>query len=127
MKTLLRLSALVLPFALAGSLAAQTAPADNSGPRRGPGGPGGPGGHGGPRGNPIVRVLDTDRNHELSAAEIANVAVVAAALTTGPGLPGAAELARAIWLEKTKTGLTFARSDLGPLTPHLTEDPEDAD
>jgi hypothetical protein len=72
-------------------------------------------------------LLDLAAGVELTAAEIANVAVVAAALATGPSLPGAAELARAIWLEKTKTGLTFARSDLGTLAPHLTEDPEDAD
>jgi hypothetical protein len=81
MKTSFKLTLAVLPLALAGTALAQTAPTTDLTPRRGPGGPGGHGGPGG-RGHPIVRVIDTDKNHELSAAEIANAAVVLRALDT---------------------------------------------
>ena len=58
-------------------LCAQTAP--TGGPRRGgPGGPGGPGGHG--RFHPVIRVLDADKDGEISAAEIANAPVSLKAL-----------------------------------------------
>lgn len=59
---------LIAALVTAEILCAQTAPADGPrGPRRGgPGGPGGPG-----RIPPVLRVLDADRNGEISAAEIA--------------------------------------------------------
>lgn len=63
MKTSFRLALVSLPLVLAGTAFAQ--PADSAGHRRGP--------HG-PRGNAAIRVLDADRNHELSAAEIAGAA-----------------------------------------------------
>jgi len=58
---------------------------------------------------------------DLTAAEIVNVAVVASGLA-GTGLPAPAHLARAIWLERTKAGHTFTRTDLGALAPHFEED-----
>ena len=61
---------LALSLGAATIVSAQTTPTDGprGGPRRG-----GPGGHGGPgRFNPVVRVVDADKNGELSAAEIAN-------------------------------------------------------
>lgn len=56
------------------ALPAQTAPSPDTtrGPRRGP--PGNP--------NPVVRVLDADRNHEASSAELANAATVLRTLDT---------------------------------------------
>jgi hypothetical protein len=69
MKTSLRLALVVIPLAAAGAAFAQTSSTTTttqSGPRRG--------GHG-PRGNPIIRAIDTDRNHEISAAELANAAI----------------------------------------------------
>ena len=69
MKTLPRLFTAALALGFASIVLAQTS--DSNGPR----GPrrGGPGDHGGPgRGHPIVRVLDADKNHELSATELAN-------------------------------------------------------
>jgi len=59
-----------LSLGTAAVLSAQTTPADSgaSGPRRGGHGPGGPG----RGGHPIVRALDTDKDRELSAAEINN-------------------------------------------------------
>ena len=64
-----------LSLGAAAVLSAQTTTTSDgpSGPRRsghgpGHGGPGGPG----RGGHPIVRALDTDKNRELSAAEIAN-------------------------------------------------------
>jgi SpoVK/Ycf46/Vps4 family AAA+-type ATPase len=60
---------------------------------------------------------------EMSAAEIANAAVVAQALAPG-GRPGGAEIARAIMLEKTKGEMTFAPEDLGPLAPHWPQGSE---
>lgn len=58
MKTSHRLLALLAPLTLAGALVAQP-----------------PHGGGGPRGgNPVVRALDADKNHEISAAEIAGAA-----------------------------------------------------
>ena len=70
-------------LATASLLSAQTTPAD--GPR-GPGGPGGrgPGGRGG---HPIVRALDADQNHEISATELANAS--AAILTLDANKDGA--------------------------------------
>lgn len=70
--------AVTLSLTAASLLSAQTtAETGPHGPRRGPGGPGG---HGGPRGNPVVRVLDTDKNGELSAAEISSAAASLATL-----------------------------------------------
>lgn len=59
-----------LSLGTAAVLSAQTTPTDSgsSGPRRGGHGPGGPG----RGGHPIVRALDTDKDRELSAAEITN-------------------------------------------------------
>lgn len=84
MKTSLRLSLALLPIAVAGSLLAQTTTTtDSPGPRRGPG----------PRGNPIVRAIDTDHNHEISASELANAPIVIRALdTNGDGTVSADEL-----------------------------------
>lgn len=64
---------------------------------RGPGGFGGPGGPGGPGrgpgGHPIVRVLDADQDHELSAGELANAPAALKALdTNGDGTISADEL-----------------------------------
>ena len=71
---------LIVTIALtsAASLFAQSPPAEGGrGPRHG--GPGGPGrGHG--FGSPIVRALDTDKDGELSAAEIAAAATSLKAL-----------------------------------------------
>lgn len=57
---------------------------------------------------------------DLSAAEITNCAgmVLALARTGGRSQPDARDLARAIMLEKMKTGMTFARNDLGPLAEY---------
>lgn len=81
-----------LSLAAAGTLLAQTsAPSDGpSGPhRRGPGGPGGPG----RGGHPIVRVLDTDKDGEISAAELANAPASIRALDTdGDGIVTLAEI-----------------------------------
>jgi hypothetical protein len=63
---------LALSLGAAAAVSAQTTstPTDGSrGPRSGPGGHG-RGGHG----HPIVRALDTDKNHELSTQELANAA-----------------------------------------------------
>jgi hypothetical protein len=62
-----------LSLGTAAILSAQTTPTEtgSSGPRRGGHGPGGPGGPG-RGGHPIVRALDTDKDRELSAAEITN-------------------------------------------------------
>ena len=72
MKNLARLLTLAATVGLAATLAAQTSSdtTNQRGPRgRGPGGPGGRG-HG--PGNPLVRVLDVDRDHVISATELAN-------------------------------------------------------
>lgn len=58
MKNSHRLLALLAPLTLASALVAQ--------PPRGGGGPRG--------GNPVMRVLDADKNHEISASEIAGAA-----------------------------------------------------
>lgn len=58
---------------------------------------------------------------DLSAAEIANTALVATALADG-ALPAPGNLARAIRLEKIKAGLTFAPADLGDLAAYWTEE-----
>ena len=72
MKTSLRLACALLPLAVAGAAFAQTATTtENAGPRRG-----------GPRGNPVIRAIDTDKNHEVSAAELANAAIGIRALDT---------------------------------------------
>lgn len=82
MKTSFRLALVSLPLVLAGAAVAQ--PADADGPRRGP--------HG-PRGNAAIRVLDADRNHELSAAEIAGAAAALRTLDTdNDGTVAATEL-----------------------------------
>lgn len=90
MKSTVKITLALLPLTLAGSLLAQTTPpSDYGSPRRGPGGPGGPGG----RGNPIVRLIDTDKNHELSAAELANAPIIIRALDLdGDGAISATEL-----------------------------------
>lgn len=65
---------LVAALITAEILCAQSAPAGGPG-RGGPGGPGGRGGPGGPgRFHPVIRVLDADKDGEVSAAEIANAA-----------------------------------------------------
>ena len=88
MKTSLRLALVILPFSVVGPLAAQTDTSDH--PRRGPG-PGGPGGPG--RGSPVVRVIDADRNHELSNAELAAAATAILTLAANKeGAVSAAEL-----------------------------------
>lgn len=62
--------AVVLPALVAVAASAQTS---TDAPRgRGWGGPGGPGGHGRGFGHPVVRILDTDQDRELSAAELAS-------------------------------------------------------
>lgn len=66
MKNLIRI-VLGLGLSTASILSAQTTSTSDSGPRRGPGGRGGPRG-----GHPVVRAIDTDKNHELSATEIAS-------------------------------------------------------
>ncbi len=61
----------------------------------------------------------------MSAAEIVNAAVVAVALVCIDGAgPGPTDLARAIMLEKSKSEMTFARSDLGQLAKYWPEDAE---
>lgn len=71
---------LVAALITAEIICAQTAPA--GGPERG--GPRGPGGHGGPGGpgrfHPVIRVLDADKDGEISAAEIANAPAALSAL-----------------------------------------------
>jgi hypothetical protein len=66
----------VAALALANALLAQTAdttarPEPRGGSHSGNGRPGGPGGPGGGRGSPVIRTLDTDHDHEISAQEIA--------------------------------------------------------
>lgn len=75
-KTLARLLALGATLGLATALSAQTSSDTPRGPRggRGPGGPGGRGGH------PIVRVLDADHDHVISAGELANAPAAIRAL-----------------------------------------------
>ncbi len=90
MKNLPRLL-LALAIAATSVLSAQTTASDPTrGPRRE--GPGGPGGHGGPGrgpsgGHPVIRVLDANRDHEISAAEIAGAS--AALLTLDANKDGA--------------------------------------
>jgi hypothetical protein len=64
MKTLQRLILGAIALGLAATLSAQ--PPAGGPPHRGPGGPGGR------RGNPIVRVLDADKDGVISAAELAS-------------------------------------------------------
>jgi hypothetical protein len=81
MKKLPRLL-IALSLGAATVLSAQTATTSEDGPRghrRGHGGPGGFGGHG-RGGHPVVRVLDADKNGEISAAELANAPAVILAL-----------------------------------------------
>jgi hypothetical protein len=66
----------VATLALANALLAQTTdtaarPAPRGGPDSGTGRAGGPGGPGGGRGSPVIRILDTNHDHEISAQEIA--------------------------------------------------------
>ncbi len=65
---------------------------------------------------------------EMTGAEIANAARLTAALAAARAGHGAgdasapltpAELARAIWREKTKAALTFTRADMRGLAPYL--------
>ena len=89
----IRRALLALSLATATVLVAQP-PGSDSAPRdsrRGPpGGPGGPGGRGLP---PILLALDTDKDGEISAAEIANAAVSLRTLDkNGDGILSAAEL-----------------------------------
>lgn len=85
---------LTLSLSSAAVLSAQTTTPDSStGAHRG--GPGGPGGHGGPRrgGNPIVRVIDADKNGELSSTELANAPAAIRTLdANGDGIVSADEL-----------------------------------
>lgn len=94
--TMKKLHCLAATLALTATsfLAAQTSDeAAPRGPHRGPPGGRGPGGHGGPRGNPIVRVLDADKNGELSAEEIAAAPTSLATLdTNADGTVSAEEL-----------------------------------
>lgn len=88
MKNLPRLLLTFCLLAAGSALSAQTSDTAR-GPRRG--GSGGPG-HGGPGGpgrggHPVVRVLDADRDHEISAAEIAGAS--AALLTLDANKDGA--------------------------------------
>ncbi len=69
----------VAAFAVADALLAQAADATSRAGHRG-GGPGGPGGPGAGRGNPVIRTLDTDHNHEVSAEEISLAPSVLSAL-----------------------------------------------
>ena len=85
---------ILLSFSLAaaGTLLAQTS-APSDGPaaphRRGHGGPGGPG----RGGHPIIRALDTDKDGEISAAELASAPASIRALDTdGDGVVSPAEL-----------------------------------
>lgn len=81
------LTCLSLGLALSATSLLSAQPADHDGPPdgrrgRGPGGPGGPGGRGGGPGMSIVRALDTDKDRELSSAEIANAAASLRTLDT---------------------------------------------
>ena len=71
MKRLPRLLTLGAMLGLAAALTAQTADGGRGARGRGPGGPGGPGRGPGPV-HPLIRVLDNDHDHELSATELAN-------------------------------------------------------
>lgn len=77
-KILSRLLVLGVMIGLAATLAAQSASDGPRGPRagRGEGGPGGRGGH------PVIRTLDADRDHMISAQEIANAPAALRALDT---------------------------------------------
>lgn len=76
-----KLALILLTLGSATALVAQTTPETSErGPRGGGRGHGGPGrGH---HGHPIVRVMDTDKNGELSAAEIANSPITLRGLDT---------------------------------------------
>ncbi|MFM7752099.1 MAG: hypothetical protein ACKPB0_16965 [Opitutaceae bacterium] len=88
----------VAALALANALLAQTAepaarPAPRGGPDSGPGRAGGPGGPGGGRGSPVIRTLDTNHDHEISAQEIALAPSVLPMLDlNGDGVVSADEL-----------------------------------
>jgi hypothetical protein len=84
MNNLTRLLFLGAASSLVVSLTAQS----EGGPRGG-----GPGHHGRPRGNPIVRAIDVDKNIVLSATELANASAAILALdTNADGIVSAAEL-----------------------------------
>mgnify|MGYP000343437924 CR=1 FL=1 len=77
MKANHRFALILLPLGLAAALTAQTAtPSDTEarGPRQGGRG------HGPGPGHPIVRALDTNQDHEISASEIANASAALLAL-----------------------------------------------
>lgn len=76
MSTSARLLLLCLPLGCVSLLTAQTAP--TTPPAGGPG----PGRGHGPRGNPVVRLLDADRDRVLSAAELAGAPAALRALDT---------------------------------------------
>lgn len=89
MKKLTRQFTLLATLSLTAGLFAQTAPTD------GPHGPGrrGPGGPGGRHGNPIIRVIDADKNGVISAAEIVSAPGLIATLdTNSDGVVSAGEL-----------------------------------
>jgi len=66
------LTCIIATVAIAGTLTVMAQP---PGGRGGQGGPGGPGGQqGGPPSSPVLEALDTDRDHEISAREIAGAA-----------------------------------------------------
>jgi len=73
MKKLTRLLALTAAVGFAVTAFAQPAGGPRGG-RPGPGGPGGPGGH------PILRVIDTDKDRVISAAELATASAAIATL-----------------------------------------------
>jgi hypothetical protein len=93
MKNLARLLTLTAAVGLAASLSAQTA-SDTTTPRGPHGrGPGGPGGRGHGPGNPLVRVLDADKDHVLSASELAHASAAILTLDqNGDGAVSADEL-----------------------------------
>lgn len=79
----------VATLALANALTAQT-PATPAHPAHRGGGPGGPGGG---RGSPVIRTLDSNHDHEISAQEIAGAPGVLPTLDlNGDGVVSADEL-----------------------------------
>jgi hypothetical protein len=77
-----------LALASAGLLSAQTTDTAPTGPRHG--GHRGPGGRGG---HPVIRILDADKNGEISATELTNAPVALKALdTNNDGTVSASEL-----------------------------------
>ena len=61
---------------------------------------------------------------DLSPADIQSAADMATALAAGAGRPvGLGEVARAVYLVRTKSTQTFTRSDLRDLAPYLGDAP----